>query len=454
MFDDECGHGHAGSVRPESRAAQTRAAVHAGDLDRLVSRRRAGDDADRRAWDVERRGEGGDDRVVGRIVDRRGSDPNDQAAVADTVDRIARGASGTRGCRRRDAVTGATDRRLIRSSSLTRRLTAAVVRRPKIAVPTRTIVAPSSIATSKSWLMPIESSAAGRPGSPAATSASRRSRSCRNHGRESSGFSGNGRHDHQPAQIEPPWRRGRPARGRASSARRRRTSSPRAPDRPEAGSAARVPTLDGRRVQPAEQVEAVDRLNPARTRGGLLRLVGLQVADEVPLEREIAQRVDLVEAFLNAILAEVALAGRRGRAHGVGIERLGNGDERDASRAAARRAAPPHDAAAHGLELRGISARLRTDDRAGSRSRARSEEVGGARSYLIFARIALAASAFAPVGASFRYSWNGPFASAGLPWLKIRHAEPVVRVGHLRIELDGLRRTAPLLRRSCSGSRR
>ena len=43
----------------------------------------------------------------------------------------------------------------------------AVVRAPKIAVPTRTIVAPSSIATSKSWLMPIDSSRSAPAGTPA-----------------------------------------------------------------------------------------------------------------------------------------------------------------------------------------------------------------------------------------------------------------------------------------------
>src|SRR6185295_14505971 len=59
-------------------------------------------------------------------------------------------------------------------------------RRPKIAVPIRTWLAPSSIATSKSSLIPIES----QPGKPAhsgrSASSSRSSRSCRNQDREAS----------------------------------------------------------------------------------------------------------------------------------------------------------------------------------------------------------------------------------------------------------------------------
>src|SRR5690606_1193644 len=65
-------------------------------------------------------------------------------------------------------------------------------RSPKIAVPTRTMVAPSSTATWKSWLMPIDSSASRSGGTPSAASRSRSWRRRRNHGRTSSGFSAYG----------------------------------------------------------------------------------------------------------------------------------------------------------------------------------------------------------------------------------------------------------------------
>src|SRR5262245_1601966 len=66
------------------------------------------------------------------------------------------------------------------------------VRFPKIAVPTRTSVAPSWMATSKSWLMPIESSWSLDASMPLVTSRSRMSRRRRKYGRASSGSSNQG----------------------------------------------------------------------------------------------------------------------------------------------------------------------------------------------------------------------------------------------------------------------
>src|SRR5262249_36771503 len=60
---------------------------------------------------------------------------------------------------------------------------------PKMAVPTRTQVEPSSMATSKSCDMPIESSFMETPGRSRLAIASRNSRILRKYGRESSGFS-------------------------------------------------------------------------------------------------------------------------------------------------------------------------------------------------------------------------------------------------------------------------
>ena len=59
-------------------------------------------------------------------------------------------------------------------------------------------------------------------------------------------------------------------------------------------------------------------------------LVGLQPADEVPGELDIAQRRHLLERFLQITLAEVPHAEGRGRAHELHRLRLAHGEECDA----------------------------------------------------------------------------------------------------------------------------
>src|SRR3990170_7514824 len=67
-----------------------------------------------------------------------------------------------------------------------------LARLPKIAVPTRTIVAPSSIAASKSLDIPIDSSVIPKPAPPRETHSANRSRSRTKYGRLSSGSSVHG----------------------------------------------------------------------------------------------------------------------------------------------------------------------------------------------------------------------------------------------------------------------
>src|SRR5262249_2031593 len=66
------------------------------------------------------------------------------------------------------------------------------IRFPKIAVPTRTSVAPSWIATSKSWLMPIDRSPRCEPSMPSSIKRSRSPRRRRKYGRACSGSSNHG----------------------------------------------------------------------------------------------------------------------------------------------------------------------------------------------------------------------------------------------------------------------
>src|SRR6187401_2129299 len=87
------------------------------------------------------------------------------------------------------------------------------------------------------------------------------------------------------------------------------------------------------------------------------------------------------------------LARGRGGADRIGVECFGNGEKGNASRVEVGPAGGVGDALA---DLREIRSHIRR----------------GRHGYLLVPRIALATSANSPVGASFRYSWNGALASA------------------------------------------
>src|SRR6185503_14855857 len=136
---------------------------------------------------------------------------------------------------------------------------------------------------------------------------------------------------------------------------------------------------------------------------GLLCFVGLQVADEMPGEAQVFQRLDLVQPLLHAVLAELRLTCRCRRADVVRGKCLGYGNQGDVRGVAAGTLRRRVDAAAHVTDvLRNVRRRRHC--------------------YLICARIAFAVSAFGPVGASFRYSWKFFFASAITP--RFRFAMP------------------------------
>ena len=193
---------------------------------------------------------------------------------------------------------------------------AAFFRSPKIAVPTRTRVAPSSIATSKSWLMPMESSPPAS--SPSRSARSRSARSRRKNGRAARGRRGGGQH-HQAFEAQPGAPAERFERGEELAPRGGRTSSPRRPGPPGRGRAAsgRPRPPPG---QPRAELDAVDRLDEVEERRRAARLVGLQVADEVPAQarpRRGRRGRDLRLGLLDPVLAEVAHAGGEGLANGA-----------------------------------------------------------------------------------------------------------------------------------------
>ena len=108
-----------------------------------------------------------------------------------------------------------------------------------------------------------------------------------------------------------------------------------------------------RRVRRAARLRRASRPAPALSiewttskRAGLLRLVGLQMSDEMPPERQIRGLVHLRQRFLDLVFAEVDLAGIGGGANVVSGERLRDGDEADGGGVAPGPAGRPRDARA------------------------------------------------------------------------------------------------------------
>src|SRR5262245_28778609 len=119
------------------------------------------------------------------------------------------------------------------------------------------------------------------------------------------------------------------------------------------------------------------------------------MADQMPTERQIRQRVDLRQSFLHFVFAKVGLSGCGCGADEVGGECFRNGDETDRGGSAPGAAGGPRDA--------------RADVRQPIRNRVEQRYLGR------LCRMFLAVAAFGPVGASFKYVSNSLFAPAMLP---------------------------------------
>jgi hypothetical protein len=87
--------------------------------------------------------------------------------------------------------------------------------------------------------------------------------------------------------------------------------------------------LGSGRVDLAQQIARVDRLDPRERRRRFLGFVRLQMADQVPTRAERRERVDLRGRSLDAVFAEGALAGVDRSADDVVAKGLGNGDQSD-----------------------------------------------------------------------------------------------------------------------------
>ena len=199
-------------------------------------------------------------------------------------------------------------------------------RRPKIALPTRTIVAPSRIAASRSSLMPAESVSRARP--------SARSRRTARAGRETAAAAPRGRRPardgHQAAQAQPRQRRHRMGDG-GDLGRREAALARLAADidlhadrerRRSAGRCALSRSATLRRSIVCTQSNA--RRRP--------RLVALQRPDQVPLGcgRSGDERGDLVERLLHVVLAERRWPAACASATASAAEGLPHREQRDA----------------------------------------------------------------------------------------------------------------------------
>ena len=113
------------------------------------------------------------------------------------------------------------------------------------------------------------------------------------------------------------------------------------------------PRVGGRAVHRVQHVASVDRVDARERDRRLPGLVRLEMPDEMPAHPEIPGRVDLLEGFLHAVLAEVLLAGRDGGADVVHRAGLRHRDQAHVFRPAAGTLGRPSHPLANVREAKG-----------------------------------------------------------------------------------------------------
>ena len=88
--------------------------------------------------------------------------------------------------------------------------------------------------------------------------------------------------------------------------------------------------------QPLGDFEAINRVHPVKVLGHQSGFVALHRANAMPHQAQTLQRLDLGHRFLDVIFAKGGLAGCGGLSHGVGIKRLGHGQQLDVGGSPAR----------------------------------------------------------------------------------------------------------------------
>ena len=219
----------------------------------------------------------------------------------------------------------------------------------KSAEPTRTRVAPSSIAASKSLDMPIDSAESGRP--VRCRSASRVWRSWMNEGLAVSASVP------QPAiVISPAIGMLRHAAMASASSRILSADQPCLDSSPDVLTCKQIEGgLDSsrQRVQQLQELERIDSVDHPHQRHGPPGLVGLEVPDEMPAHGlfELRQRFDLPPELLGVVLAQVEHARRDQRADQIRRPLLRNRDQLDRRFSPARAARGRRDPASNRFHI-------------------------------------------------------------------------------------------------------
>jgi len=99
-------------------------------------------------------------------------------------------------------------------------------------------------------------------------------------------------------------------------------------------------------VQLLREGERVERVHQRKPPGDVLRLVTLEVPDQVPRRAAPGRRVDFLERLLHPVFAQVGEARRARRHDGIRPEAFGHGDDRHRVRQAGG-PLPPRDLGPH-----------------------------------------------------------------------------------------------------------
>ncbi|EXI75233.1 MAG: hypothetical protein AW07_01134 [Candidatus Accumulibacter sp. SK-11] len=105
------------------------------------------------------------------------------------------------------------------------------------------------------------------------------------------------------------------------------------------------------RGEPLGDSQFIDRVHPVEGFCHQTRLVGLQHADEMPFDPQVAQFVDLADGFLHVALAESLLAGGGQLAQCRRRPGLAHGEQANVGRVATVQSRGVGDSRAYGLQL-------------------------------------------------------------------------------------------------------
>ena len=190
-----------------------------------------------------------------------------------------------------------------------------------------------------------------------------------------------------------------------------------------------APARTAARSRSRSRSDAVDRVDARERPGRLLRLVRLQVADQVPAHRQVGGSADLLQRLLDPVLAEVLLAGVDGGPHALERDRSSTPPPGGRRRAGGRLGRPRPRCAPRISDRRAarsacsVTGRETTRSPASDRRRPRRPaqraglQAGPTAYFFSCGSIAFTWAAYWPSGAFVRYASNAVAASGILPRL-------------------------------------